>query len=92
MLRHTLPALALLACLGLPWLAMAADPDSDGAKDEDDDKVELICRFEKVTGSHRHRRVCMTAQEMDAKRQADQEALRSFQGNRSGRSNSEAGL
>ena len=39
------------------------------------DPDRLVCRNEKVTGQHRPERVCQTARERDAQRQATQEDI-----------------
>jgi hypothetical protein len=76
------PATALVtlaALLAAPAAAAPASPDGDDADDGDrrrKDPNEMVCRYERVTGSHMRQRICHTRGEWDQLREASQRAIR----------------
>lgn len=69
---------ALLLATGVMASAQAADGKAGGAAGQKPDDV--ICTYEKKTGSHLKQRVCATRTERDEIARQDQEALRKFKG------------
>ena len=73
-MSKTLLAVSLLLCAstGLAAEATAKAPATAPAAQ----KTETFCTYEVTTGSHRPHKVCATRAQRDARRSADQEAMR----------------
>ena len=70
----------LTACAGSPQsdsVATNAAPATTNTPAEPGSPDELVCEYEKVTGSHFKKRVCMTRGEREQLRLQTQEAMRS---------------
>lgn len=67
----------LLLAMTAASLVQAQDAAVEPAAEAADKGDQMICTTERVTGSNLPRRVCMTAAERAAKRQAAQQAMSS---------------
>ena len=70
-----LTAAALLAATGATASEPSTEQNGDGTRKRDDPN-EMVCRYERVTGSHMRQRICHTRREWDQLREASQRALR----------------
>lgn len=67
-----LPSFLILAAVS----AQAAETKPTAKRDASDDaKSQLVCVTEPVVGSHIKKRICMTQEEREQRRKADQEAM-----------------
>jgi hypothetical protein len=67
---------ALLLAAGVMASAQAAEQKSGAAAEQKPD--DIVCTYEKKTGSHLKQRICTTRAERDEIARQDQEALRKF--------------
>jgi hypothetical protein len=72
MKAFSLPAILL----AFVWAAGASA--ADGQPAQKGSSAVKTCHAEKVTGSNLRRRICMTDEEREARRKADQETLETF--------------
>ena len=70
---------AVLVAAGMANAAVsaAADPGTAVGPNVKNDE-RLVCFAEKKTGSHLRKRICVTPEEMEQRRKADQEAMRNL--------------
>ena len=78
----------LVPFLLLAAVSVQAAEAKPAAKPQPDSKSNLVCFSEKVTGSNLRKRLCMTEQERELRRQQDQEALGDLKGSSAGRKSS----
>ena len=67
---------ALLVATGMAYAAVSAAADPGAAAGPKAKDPRLVCFAEKTTGSHLRKRICVTPEELERRRQADQEAIR----------------
>lgn len=67
---------AVLVSMTLAFTAASAAAESGAASAPKPGKDErLVCFAQKTTGSHLRKRICMTPEEQERRRKADQEAM-----------------
>lgn len=71
---------AVLVVAGMAYAGVSAAATEPGAAaGPNAQKSErLVCFAEKTTGSHLRKRICLTPEEMEQRRKADQEAMRNL--------------